>query len=175
MPHSVELAQRLGYIVRTGAKSSVGFGDPNNFQRRTSANTTAGAFFVPAVRVMAGCAGRPSGLPVPSDIGSPTLYNPSPVFWRKLMAVPSNQRSRIHEHYPHQPQRCNDPQPDPFARPSRSPVPLALILCRKALPAASHRSHLRRSTAHLWPFLSERQRSYQPPFTRLNPISEVIL
>lgn len=174
MQHSVELAPRLSYILLAGAKSPVGFSSLK-LKRRVSATTIKqGAFFVPACSMAAsrwetlGSAGFRFGQ-------SANLMQAATRLLAEARAVPSKQFGAVHnEHqHPYQPQRCNDPQPDPFTRPSRSPVPLALILCQKALPAASHRSHLSRSTAHLWPFLSERQRSYQPPFTRLNPISEV--
>lgn len=54
------------------------FGDRNCSEARQRHSFYAGAFFVPATYAMAGCMGRPKGLPVPSDIGSPTLCSPSP-------------------------------------------------------------------------------------------------
>lgn len=54
------------------------FGDRNRSEAQQRHSFYAGAFFVPATYAMAGCMGRPKGLPVPSDIGSPTLCSPSP-------------------------------------------------------------------------------------------------
>lgn len=95
------------YIEGAGAKSSAGRGNPNYHHRRTSATIPAGAFFVPAVRVMAGCAGQASAWPVPCDIGFPPPCNPSPVVWKQLLTVPTNHRSRNHAHkhpYPRTPE-----------------------------------------------------------------------
>lgn len=54
------------------------FGDRNCSEARQRHSFYVGAFFVLASYAMAGRMGRPSGLPVPSDIGSPTLCDPSP-------------------------------------------------------------------------------------------------
>ncbi|MGH1449934.1 MAG: hypothetical protein ACRBBM_11015 [Pseudomonadaceae bacterium] len=44
-----------GYRLAIAAKSAIGFGDPES-KRRTSADHTAGAFFVPAAPSYGGCA-----------------------------------------------------------------------------------------------------------------------
>ena len=77
---------RYGLFV--AANSAAGFGDPNYPRRTSAAPQTAGAFFVPAVRVYGGCAWeteRSAGFQVP---GSPTRVQPSPFLfgdrWRRL-------------------------------------------------------------------------------------------
>lgn len=68
------------YFDMASAKSEAGFGDPKVSQVRKRQNITLSAFFVPNVLVMAVRAGRPSGLPVSCDTGSPTWFVLSPLF-----------------------------------------------------------------------------------------------
>ncbi len=72
-------AEQPSNLISTRTESVRGrFGDRKHSEAQQRHSFYAGAFFVPATYAMAGCMGRPKGLPVPSDIGSPTLCSPSP-------------------------------------------------------------------------------------------------
>ena len=60
------------YRSPVAAKSANGFGDPSSYRRTGAPITIAGAFFVPAFRLMVAVRGRPSGLPGSCMPGSPT-------------------------------------------------------------------------------------------------------
>ena len=60
------------YRSPVAAKSAIGFGDPSTYRRTGAPITIAGAFFVPAFRLMVAVRGRPSGLPGSCMPGSPT-------------------------------------------------------------------------------------------------------
>ena len=160
------LAIHRVYSDSAGAKSPVGFGDSET-KRRTSANITAGAFFMSAC-FMADCVGRPQGLLVPFLASSPTPHNPSPVLWRGLLAVPTQKGAVHHEHHhPHQLQRWT---------PTRTPRPsllLARVIHRKA-PEPSHSGRKPyRGRAHLQPLLPGSSSRKQWPLCDLNAANQL--
>lgn len=75
----LKLILALRYTGFAPAKSGAGFGD-SNIQKAHKRPQQLGAFFVPAVYVMAVCAGRLSGLPVSFCAGSPTPHTLPPLF-----------------------------------------------------------------------------------------------
>ncbi|PYD04229.1 hypothetical protein DND90_07495 [Pseudomonas syringae pv. maculicola] len=67
------------YSLAVAANSATGLGGSNSTRRNSAPITIAGAFFLcPHSRVMAGCAGAPSGAPVSLYAGPPILCNPPP-------------------------------------------------------------------------------------------------
>lgn len=157
-----------GYIDGAGAKSPVGFGNLKQIHRRASAPRPAGAFFVPAVRVMAGCAGRPSGLPVPCDIGLPTPHNPSPVFWQELLTVSTNHRSRNHAHNHHHPHQLKRWTPTLTHTSEQPALPLALVSTWKKVLSSGGRPYPHRSGTGIQSFLPWPSRSRQWPLCTLS-------
>ena len=162
-----------GYIDGAGAKSPVGFGNLKQIHRRTSAPRPAGAFFVPAVRVMAGCAGRPSGLPVPCDIGLPTPHNPSPVFWQELLTVSRNQRSRNHAHNHHHPHQLKRWTPALTHTSEQPALLLARVIYRKEPKPTHPGSQPYRGRAHLQSLLSQHPGRSQWPLCDLNAANQL--
>ena len=69
---TIATARTPVYRSPVAAKSANGFGDPSTYRRTGAPITIAGAFFVPAFRLMVAVRGRPSGLPGSCMPGSPT-------------------------------------------------------------------------------------------------------
>lgn len=63
--HLLPILQKLAYDLAAGTKTPAGLGGPNTSRRTSAHHPIAGAFFVPAVRVMAAVRGTPKGVPVP--------------------------------------------------------------------------------------------------------------
>lgn len=57
--------QKLAYDLGAGVNPPDGLGGPHDNRRTSALHPIAGAFFVPAVRVMAAVRGTPKGVPVP--------------------------------------------------------------------------------------------------------------
>ena len=69
---TIATARTPVYRSPVAAKSANGFGDPSTYRRTGAPITIAGAFFVPAFRLMVAVRGRPLGLPGSCMPGSPT-------------------------------------------------------------------------------------------------------
>lgn len=84
-------AVQRAYTDPAPAKSGVGFGDSCMSKARKRPRFRVGAIFTPDGLPMAMRVGRPSGLPVSFDAGSPTPHASSPSFWRGMVMTDSIQ------------------------------------------------------------------------------------
>ena len=163
------LAVHRVYIGAAGAKSLARFSSLKPKRRVSATTTKQGAFFVPACFMAAsrweifGSAGFLFGR-------SANLMQAATRLLAEASAVPT-QKGAVHHEQP----QSYQPQPDPFARPSRSPVPLAHGRTRNKPPSSSsgHRPHTRRGKAHFQPLLPRLGRGREWPFCDLTAVKKL--